>query len=310
MLTYCNIPMSQYYNRLRKFEFTDILGWSYSRYNTFQSCKRKYYYEYYRKRDIENVARIAVLKDLTTVPLEIGNISHKLIQALLSRLQKSADEIDREKFYDYARRLTFDVCKEKTFEDVYYGKRDAIDFEKEIFEPVASAMMNFLGSDRLRWLFEEALVTKEDWIIEFEDQNKFGECRIDNQKAYCKVDFLFPVDDRLHIIDWKTGKEDYAKHSVQLRGYAGWANFQFGTDLSSITTTVAYLLPEYKETTVVLNEYDIDDFAMRVREQTATMHEYCEVPELNFPLPKEKFEMTPLENYCRTCKYRELCDRK
>ena len=302
--------MSTYYNRLRKFEFTDILGWSYSRYNTFQSCKRKYYYEYYRKRDIENVADIGRLKDLTTVPLEIGNISHKLIQALLSRLQKTAAEIDREKFYDYAKRTTFDICREKTFEDVYYGKRDEINFETEIFEPVMSAMMNFLSSDRLRWLFEEALLTKEDWIIEFEEHNKYGECRIDKLKAYCKVDFLFPVDGRLHIIDWKTGKQDYAKHSVQLRGYAGWANFQFDTDYSSITTTIAHLLPEYNETTVTLTEYDIDDFAMRVREQTELMHQYCEVPELNFPLPKESFEMTPLENFCRTCKYRELCERK
>ena len=301
--------MSSYYNRLRKFEFTDILGWSYSRYNTFQQCKRKYYYEYYRKRDLENLVRLGVLRDLTTVPLEIGNISHKLIQALLSRLQKTADEIDREKFYDYARRTTHEICKEKTFEDVYYKKRDSINYDTEIFEPVMLAMKNFLESDRLKWLFEEALVTKEDWIIEFEDNNKFGECRIDNHKAYCKVDFLFPVDDRLHIIDWKTGKEDYAKHSIQLRGYAGWANFQFGTDLSEISTTVAYLLPEYKETTVVLNEYDLDDFTIRVREQTDAMYEYCEVPELNIPYPKEKFEMTPLENFCKTCKYRELCGR-
>lgn len=302
--------MSAYLQRLRKFEFTDILGWSYSRYATFQQCKRKYFYEYYGKRDIENVSKIRILKDLTSVPLEIGNISHKLIQAMLSRLQKSAEEIDREKFYDYARRLTHDVCKEKNFEDIYYERRDSIDFDAEIFTPVMAAMKNFLESDRLQWLFEEALVSKDDWIIEFEDNNKFGECRIDNHKAYCKVDFLFPVDDKLHIIDWKTGREDYAKHSIQLRGYAGWANFQFGTDLSMIRTTVAYLLPEYNETTIELNEYDIDDFAMRVREQTAAMYEYCEVPELNIPLPKEKFEMTPLLNFCKTCKYRELCDRK
>ena len=302
--------MSTYYDRLRKFEFTDILGWSYSRYATFQQCKRKYYYEYYPKRDTEHaLPKLMLLKNLTSVPLEIGNISHKLIQALLSRLQKSAQEIDREKFYDYARRTTHETCKEKTFEDLYYKRRDAIDFDLEIFEPVMAAMKNFLESDRLQWLFEEALVTKEDWIIEFEDNNKYGECRIDNHKAYCKVDFLFPVDGRLHIIDWKSGKEDYAKHSVQLRGYAGWANFQFGADYESITTTIAYLLPEYKETSVILNEYDIDDFAMRVREQTDAMQAYCEVPELNIPLPKEKFEMTPLENFCKTCKYRELCGR-
>jgi hypothetical protein len=301
--------MSTYLQRLRKFEFTDILGWSYSRYATFQQCKRKYFYDYYGKRDIENVPKIRILKDLTTVPLEVGNISHKLIQALLSRLQKSAEEIDREKFYDYARRLTHDVCKEKKFEDIYYEKCDAIDFDTEIFERVMLAMKNFLESERLQWLFEEALVSKDDWIIEFEDNNKFGECRIDNQKAYCKVDFLFPVEDRLHIIDWKTGREDYAKHSIQLRGYAGWANFQFGTDYANISTTVAYLLPEYNETTIALNEYDIDDFATRVREQTEAMYEFCEVPELNIPLPKEKFEMTPLVNFCKSCKYRELCNR-
>jgi hypothetical protein len=302
--------MSKYPQRLRKFEYTDILGWSYSRYSTFQQCKRKYFYEYYKKRDIENLAKIQILKDLTTVPLEIGNISHKLIQALLSRLRKSAEEIDREKFYDYARRATFDICKEKHFEDVYYGKRDGVNLEAEIFEPVAHAMKNFLLSDRLQWLFEEALITKNDWIIEFDEKNKFGECRIDELKAYCKVDFMFPVDEKLHILDWKTGREDYAKHSIQLRGYAGWANFQFETDYSQISTTVAYLLPEYKETSVVLNEYDIDDFAMQVREQTDAMYEYCEVPELNIPLPKERFEMTPLVNFCKTCKYRELCDRK
>jgi hypothetical protein len=161
--------MSKYLQRLRKFEFSDILGWSYSRYATFQQCKRKYYYEYYAKRDIENLPKIHLLKELTTVPLEIGNISHKLIQALLSRLQKSAGEIDREKFYEYARRTALDICKNKRFEDVYYGKRDAIDVESEIFEPVSYAMKNFLLSDRLQWVFVEARMTNDVWIIECDD---------------------------------------------------------------------------------------------------------------------------------------------
>lgn len=301
--------MSKYLQQLRRFEYTDILGWSYSRYSTFQQCKRKYFYEYYGKRDIENTRKINFLKKLTTVPLEIGNISHNVIQSLLRRLQKTSEQIDIEKFYDYAKRVTFDKCEEKIFEDIYYKKRDNIDFEAEVFEPVSRAMKNFLTSDRLQWLFEEALVTNADWIIELDERNKWGECRINNMKAYCKVDFMFPIDDGLHIIDWKTGKQDYTKHSFQLRGYAGWANFQFGTDYSLINTTIAYLLPDYKEMSVVLNEYDIDDFAAQVQEQTDQMYEYCEVPELNFPLPKERFEMTQFVNFCKTCKYRELCDR-
>ena len=301
--------MSTYKARLRKFEYTDVLGWSYSRYSTFQQCKRKYYYEYYSKYDVGNAVRINVLKKLTSIPLEIGNISHKLIQRLLERLQKSSDPIDLEKFYEYAERKTREICEQKDFEDIYYKKRDAIDFKLEVYEHVSRAMENFLKSDRMRWLLGEALEHKYDWIIEFDDQNKFGECRIDDQKAYCKVDFMFPLGDELHIIDWKTGKEDYLKHSTQLAGYAGWANFQFETDYSKIKPTVAYLLPDYKEKSIVLNAYDIDDFSSQIKQQTEDMYALCAEPHLNIPLAKEMFAMTKVENFCKCCKYRELCER-
>ena len=33
------------------FDFSKILGWSVSRYNMFQTCKRQYYYNYYGKYD-------------------------------------------------------------------------------------------------------------------------------------------------------------------------------------------------------------------------------------------------------------------
>lgn len=303
-------PMSKYLNKLREFEFTDILGWSYSRYSTFQQCHRRYFYEYYGKRDIENVQKITHLRRLTTVPLEIGNISHHVIRALLVRLRKTAREIDLEKFLDYARRETFRICQEKEFEDVYYRKRDGIDVETEILQPVYRAMENFLKSGRLQWIFQEAMASKDDWIIELGEKFKFGECRIENMKAYCKVDFMFPVGDTLHIIEWKTGKPDHAKHNMQLRGYAGWANFHFKVDYSDIRPTVAYLLPEYDELEVELNDYDLDDFAERVRAETDRMYEFCEVPELNFPLPKERFKMTELTNLCAYCKYRELCGRE
>lgn len=301
--------MSKYLTKMREFEFTDILGWSYSRYNTFQQCHRRYYYEYYAKRDIENVQKISRLKRLTSVPLEIGNISHHVIRALLARLRKTAAEIDLDKFLDYTRRETFRICAEKEFEDVYYGEREGVDVETEIFRPIYQAMENFLKSERLQWIFQEAVASKEDWIIEMPEKFKYGEFRIENMKAYCKVDFLFPVGDTLHIIDWKTGKPDHAKHNMQLRGYAGWAAFHFKADYTDIRPTVAYLLPAYHEMPVEVNEYDIDDFAERVRAETDRMHEFCEVPELNMPYPKEHFKMTELTAMCPYCKYRELCGR-
>ncbi len=292
---------------IREFGYTDTLGWSYTRYSTFQSCKRQYFFEKYGKYDLEhNLFKINTLKKLTTVPLEIGDTSHKLIKILLDRLKRSAEEINVEKFRDYARREAFGLFQTRTFVDVYYGTRDQIDFDTEIFEPVWRGMENFLKSDRLQWLFEEALVYKDDWIIE---PPGYGEFRIDNLKAYCKVDFLFPIGDELHIIDWKTGKQDHRKHRTQLRGYAYWANFHLEKDYTLIETTIAHLLPEYKENSVRLNEYDIEDFSDVVRSQTNEMYAYCADHELNVPLPKDQFTMTEHHNFCKTCKYRELCER-
>src|SRR4030095_5647185 len=105
-----------------------------------------------------NLLKIKSLAQLTSVPLEIGNITHKLLKTLLDRLKRSSEPIDRERFFDYARREAQSIFKSKHFEDVYYGKCESIDFEKEIFVEVQRALENFLASDRLQWLFEEALV--------------------------------------------------------------------------------------------------------------------------------------------------------
>ena len=112
-----------------------MLGWSYSRYSTFQSCKRQYYYEKYAKYDVAgDLIQTRKLAQLTTVPLEIGNISHKILRTLLKRLQKTSAEIDPERFFDYAHREAFAIFRSKLFDEVYYGVRDEIDFENEIYE--------------------------------------------------------------------------------------------------------------------------------------------------------------------------------
>ena len=291
---------------VRKFEFTEILGWSHSRYATFTKCKRQYYYQYYRKYDLDNVVKATVLSKLTSVPLEIGNTSHKLIKTLLSRLRKTADEIDRTRFFDYAERKSKELFRTKIFQEVYYKDKNRVDFEAEIFPFVRAAMENLLNSDRFQWLLEEALVQKDEWLVEPEG---YGECRIDNQKAYCKVDFLFPIGDEIHVIDWKTGKVQEGKHGEQLRGYAAWAHFHFEKDWSLIKPTVAYLLPEYKENSVEINEFDIEEFSEKIRRETEAMYEYCELPEQNFPKEKDNFPMTDNTKLCKYCNYRELCGR-
>lgn len=53
-----------------KYAFTAMLGWSISRYEVFDKCKRQYFYSYYSKY-VPQVPhyKMAQLRDLTSVPL-------------------------------------------------------------------------------------------------------------------------------------------------------------------------------------------------------------------------------------------------
>ena len=89
------------------YEFTPVLGWSISRYEVFDKCKRQYFYTYYPKH-VPGVPfyKMAALKDLTSVPLEIGNVVHDILEAFLRRLQKSDSNIDENRFLEFAREKT------------------------------------------------------------------------------------------------------------------------------------------------------------------------------------------------------------
>ena len=289
---------------IKKFEFTPILGWSVSRYDLFQLCKRKYYYNYYAKFDpYIPRQKIDQLKKLTSIPLEVGNVVHDVNKVLLERLKKTEKEIDKQRFYDYTRRKTEEYCAAKQFAELYYGEIDRLNLD-DIVDKVQVSLANFLESERFDWLFKVALKTKGIWIIE---PPGFGETRIDGMKAYCKVDFLFPVEDGLFIIDWKTGKPDAIKHKKQMIGYATWASFHFSQDPARISPIISYLFPKYKEFHVEVNEFDIQEFSNQVREETEEMYQFCSVVEENVPVDKELFSKTPITKLCDYCNYRELC---
>ncbi len=292
---------------MQSFEYSAILGWSISRYDTFTACRRQYYYQYYYKWDNEHPqALIARLRLMVSVPLQIGILTHTCISTILKRLLKEPDQpIDTQRLADYVRRKVAEQHRRADYEEIYYGRETRIDTEG-MTGTVLTAVTNLIESDRFKWLAQQASAATEPWIIEPEG---FGETRVEGLKAYCKVDFLIPAQNHLHILDWKTGKEREDKHNIQMRGYAAWASYHYDTKLDAITPTVAYLLPDYHETTMELNEYDMQDFATLVREQTQEMYTLCSDVDENVPLPKDRFPQTQVEPLCEYCNFRELCGR-
>jgi len=288
---------------MKTFKFTPILGWSASRYDLFTQCKRQYYYNYYAKYDPEiSEEKIHRLKAMTSVALETGNIVHDVTKTLLERLQRNQSGIDRGRFLDYTRKVTDEYCQARTFREIYYREIPRLDIDG-IFGKVSASLQNFLDSDRFSWLMEKALQSSRDWIIE---PPGYGETRINGQKAYCKVDFLFPLADRLYIIDWKTGKPNDEKHEKQLRGYTTWAAYHFDREPGLVTPLIAYLYPRYRERELAGEDMDIRQFARQIKSESAQMFRFCKDIKNNIPREKEQFTMNRTR-LCDYCNYLELC---
>jgi len=290
-------------NAIKKFPYTDILGWSVSRYDRFSNCRRQYFYDYYAKYDREiPYEKIQFLKSLTSKALETGNIVHDVVRDMLLRFQKSSKAINKDKFFKYSFNMAEKYCNSKTFFESYYGN-EVIDVPG-IYSKVKLILGNLLDSKRFKWIEENAVPESAGWVIE---PDGFGETRINGMKAFCKVDFLFPVKDKIYIMDWKTGKPDEAKHSKQLTGYSLWANYHFAKTAKDIVPMIVYLYPEYNEKSVQIDDKAISGFAAAVENETKEMYVCLTDIEKNIPKDKKEFPVTDKTFFCKYCSYREIC---
>ncbi|MEW6754520.1 MAG: PD-(D/E)XK nuclease family protein [Candidatus Latescibacterota bacterium] len=294
--------------QIRSYGYTPQLGWSVSRYDAFTTCRRQYFYLYYAKHDLEHPPEtIRALRELTCVPLETGNVVHSVLAAIVGRLLRSRDGIDRGRFEQFVHRQVEQAVRQRRFSEVHYGEQEAVQVQ-DLLPAVQECLDAFLGSPRYAWIRDEALRLGwgNEWLIE---PDGYGECRIDGMKAYCKVDFAFLVGQRLSILDWKTGRRDEAKHRRQLVAYATWAVHDQGVAPGQVEAVVAYLRPEYAEVPLQPSAAEVDGFVACMRAQTEELRALCADADQNRPLPKEAFAMTEMGAICRHCNFRQLCGR-
>lgn len=290
---------------IRRYPYSDILGWSASRYEMFKTCSRKYYHHYYFRHDPEcDRNKVQQLKEMTSGPLEIGKIFHDVVKTLLSQLKNSNDAVSQSDLLNYALRETKSRCQKMTFSEIYYGEKKQIE-DTDLFPAVEEGINVFLNSDRYKWILATEMEDRQDWLFE---PSGYGETRIGGLKAYCKVDFLLPNDGKIFIIDWKTGRQREEKHRKQMCGYVLWAYNQLEGQKIDIAPVIAYVSPEYSEVKLDFNKYDLVDFAATVNDETQEMYSYCKDVENNIPKDKETFHKTNYESICDYCNFREVCE--
>lgn len=281
------------------------LSWSISRHETFTTCRRKYYHNYYASFEVGEIDR---LKKLSNLDLWVGNLVHDTIEVFLKTHTK---EITAEGQVELIRRVThgqmpqdwgFSVAKAKKFRlfEHEYGVEVSAEDKAVRVGLVQRCLRSFFASEILR---EAVAVGRNNWL----SIDELKDYMVDGVKVYAAMDFAYRLPGgRVRIVDWKTGRSVGRMNKVQLAGYAllalqqGWA-----AKPEDVDTTLAYLaVPDYKTRTMTAEI--IADARDLIRESAATMASFAAAPGDNTAAMAD-FPMTENKWACRRCPFQRVC---
>ena len=297
-------------------DLANEFSWSRSRDNTFQECRRRYFYQYYGSWGgwdagaSPEVRRLYILKQLASRQMWAGRTVHDAIEMSLHAIRDGrtipvepfiADVIERmrgEWRGSHAGRYRETPKLVALFEHEYH-----VDVTPEgwraISRNVATCLRNFFS---LPLLAAIRRTTPEHWSIEH--WSKLFD--FEGTAVWSAPDFGFWTDDgRLALVDWKTGGSNGDGASFQLGCYALYAHEVLGvpprqTDLIEVNL---------REPTVTAHRWDdvrLEAVRDQLRLSIRSMKAYLADPEANVALI-DGFERTEELRICRWCNFRVVC---
>ena len=287
-------------------------SWSVSRHDSFNSCRRKYFYSYYASNDDPEIKR---LKKLSALPLWAGNVVHETIETFL----KSNDQVPSPEAQDAIIKAAVHggmlaswrqseqgvgldeagALRFRLFEHEYQTPIDADD-KKLLVGIVMRSLRNFFRSDVLR---EIMALGRERWLT-VEDLVSF---EVAGVPVFLRMDLAYrDKDGRVVIVDWKTGRGEGRFSEVQLAGYALYAAQQgWVQSASELRTELAYLaIPRYVRRTV--DQKRLDHARSFIARSASNMKALLLDPVANLGR-LEDFPMIERPTVCRRCNFRKLC---
>lgn len=280
-------------------------SWSVSRHDTFDSCRRKYYYSYYGALEDPEIAR---LKKLSALPLWTGSVVHETIEAFLKERDALPSEAEQKAIAEAAvhERMKGDwrdseaaSLRFRLFEHEYEQDVSADD-KKIAVSTVRRCLRAFFRSQTLKDAFAAG---RANWLS-LEDLIDF---QIEDVPVFLRMDLAYrATNGQVVIVDWKTGRSEGRFNAVQLAGYALYAAAQKWADApEQIETELAYLaVPRF-----VRRRVDADMLAAARRfvvKSAGKMRSLLADPERNLARIDD-FARIDNPRRCRRCNFRRLC---
>ncbi|MFQ5877706.1 MAG: PD-(D/E)XK nuclease family protein [Acidobacteriota bacterium] len=294
-------------------------SWSRSRDGAFNECRRRYWFQYYgfwggweaaadpETRDIYQ------LRQLKSRQMWAGEVVHSCIQRSLENLRGGIEPLPLEEIVSLAldrmrnewRQSRDGVYRSRPKTTALFEHEYAVPLSDEQWranaEHVASCLRTFYRSDTYAWIRS---LPRERWL-EIEEFSCF---HLDGVKVHVRLDFACREGDRVHILDWKTGRRDEEDNSVQLACYALYAHQKWGTLPRDLRTAELNLargqLREYP-----VSAAQIERTRGYIRGSIRDMRALLLDPEAGNAVDRESCPLTADLWRCRNCNFRRLCGR-
>ncbi|HEV8672875.1 MAG TPA: PD-(D/E)XK nuclease family protein [Methylomirabilota bacterium] len=298
-------------------ELANVFSWSRSRGVMFEECRRKYFYHYYgawggwAADAPADVRRLYVLKQLTGRQGWAGRVVHEAIEMALKVLHAGRDLPEAWLLDETVRRMRQEwlFSRHGRYRETPKGPLALFEHEYGIDVPartwqvlrdhVLRCLRNF---HRLPLLAEIRRTPPERWIL-IEDIRAFD---FEGTPVYAAPDFgYWTTDDRLALVDWKTGAPDPEETALQLGCYALYARDILETPPERVDLFEVNL----RESAVTVHPWDVarvEAMRARLRLSIRAMKAWLRDPDTNGAM-LDDFERTEELRICRWCNFRAVC---
>lgn len=293
-------------------------SWSHSRRVVFQECPRKYYYQYYGSHNgwedtAPESARLAYrLKNLTSLPLEIGGALHEVASTAIHRARSGASTPTADDLYDMARnrmnkawidsldRPAWERSPKwrRMFHEFYYDTGIGDDEIADARDTLRTCIANLLRSKS----FREAVAAP---FVEVRNVEELTTFYIDDTPIYAVPDLVYRKGgDVWTVVDWKSGKiQD--DDTDQVLVYALYVRELHGARGPDIDVRVERLAAGAADR-YAFTQQDIDDGIDAIRDSIGAMKTYLSDPVANSPIEKVDFPLRSDTSTCKFCKFYDL----
>lgn len=295
-------------------------AWSNSRVNTLRECMYKYYLQYFESWQgwqhsaPDNKKKAYLLKNLTNLPMFAGSVVHEVIEKVLKQFIHQNKWIPIQQAQKMGKNLLnqgWQQSKNQLWKDKVKGNVNL--FEHYYNQSISKEQITKIGklvNECIRAFYDLEIIQKlhsseKTDILSLEDFQKFN--LNTGEEVTVKIDFGFKHNNKVYLIDWKTGKANnnvidqlitYSMYAVKM----GWAKKI--EDVIIVPVYLAACIHGYEQcaTEIVATTNQARRQANIIREESkllAEAHKNKDNPQF--------FKRTTNARLCARCNFKEIC---